>query len=72
MAIASLVCSLVGVPLYFFCFGFALSIIGIVLGIVALNQVNKTNQTGKGMSIAGIVVGGVGLLAMGLFTATYL
>jgi Domain of unknown function (DUF4190) len=72
MAIASLVCSLVGIPLYFLCFGFAVSIIGIVLGIVALNQVNQTKQRGKGLAVAGMVVGGVGLLAMGLFTATYL
>jgi hypothetical protein len=60
MAIASLVASLVGfVP---FCFFGIPSIIGIVLGIVALNQIQQTREGGHGLAIAGIVVGGVSLL----------
>ena len=60
MAIASLVASLVGfVPFCFFGIG---SIIGIVLGIVALNQIKQTREGGHGLAIAGIVVGGVSLL----------
>ena len=50
LAIASLVCS-------FFC-----GILGIILGIVAINQINKTNEGGKGLAIAGIVLGAVGIL----------
>ena len=50
LAIAALVCS-------FFC-----GILGIILGIVAINQINKTNEGGKGLAIAGIVLGAVGML----------
>ena len=54
MAIASLVMSVLGiVP---FCGGI-LSIVGIVLGTVALNQIKDTRQEGYGLAIAGIVVG---------------
>ena len=49
LAIAALVCG-------FFC-----GILGIILGIVALNQINKTNEGGKGLAIAGIVIGAVGI-----------
>jgi hypothetical membrane protein len=48
-----------------------LSLLGIVLGIVALNQVSQSRQKGKEMSIAAIVIGGVGLLGMGVFIASY-
>jgi uncharacterized membrane protein HdeD (DUF308 family) len=71
MAIASLACSLIALPAYAVCFGFMLSILGIVLGVVALNQVNRTHQKGKELSIAGIAVGVVGLLGLGVFTAFY-
>ena len=49
LAIAALVCS-------FFC-----GILGIILGIVAIGQINKTNEGGKGLAIAGIVIGGVSI-----------
>ncbi|HEY7052240.1 MAG TPA: DUF4190 domain-containing protein [Mycobacterium sp.] len=57
LAIASLVCSVVGV----FCSGI-LSIVGIVLGFVALNQIKQTGQGGKGMAQAGIIVGIISLV----------
>lgn len=50
LAIAALVCS-------FFC-----GILGIILGIVAIGQINKTNEGGKGLAIAGIVIGAVSIL----------
>ena len=60
MAIASLVASLIGfIPFCFFGIG---SIIGIVLGVVALNQIKSTHEGGRGLAIAGIVVGAVSLL----------
>ena len=65
MATAALVCSLVALPIVF-CFGFVLSIIAIVLGIVALNQVQQTKQKGKEMAISGIVIGAVGVVATGV------
>jgi hypothetical protein len=56
LAIASLVASAIGV----LC-GVG-SIIGIVLGIVALNQIKRDNQGGHGLAIAGIAVGAVSLV----------
>lgn len=68
LAIASLVTSLVGVPLWFACYiGILASIAGIVLGIVALNQIKQTQQQGRGMAIAGIAVGGGSFLLAGFF-----
>ncbi|WP_197381962.1 DUF4190 domain-containing protein [Mycolicibacterium mengxianglii] len=62
MAIASLVISILGiVP---FCGGI-LSIVGIVLGAVALSQIKETRQKGYGVAVAGIVVG-VAMLVVGL------
>ncbi len=56
MAIASLVSSIIGA-----CCGLG-SIIGIVLGIVALNQIKQTRQSGQGLAIAGIIVGAITML----------
>jgi Domain of unknown function (DUF4190) len=51
MAIGSLIASVVGllVP-----FG---SIVGIVLGSVAINRIKKTRQPGYGMAVVGIAIG---------------
>ncbi len=62
MAIASLVTSIVGFAP--FCGG-VLSIVGIVLGAVALSQIKETPQDGYGLAVAGIVVG-VATLIIGL------
>lgn len=68
MAIASLVTSLIGIPLFFFCFvGFLCFVAGIGLGIVALSQIGKTAQKGKEMAIAGIAIGGVCIVGSILF-----
>lgn len=77
MAVASMITSIAGLVLGFplvFAFGtglFVMSIAGIVgtvLGIVALRQVNQTKQPGRGMAIAGIAVGGSAIaLAVLLF-----
>ena len=56
MAIGSLVASVVGV-----CCGIG-SIVGIVLGIVAMNQIKQTGENGHGLAIAGIAVGVLSLL----------
>ncbi len=61
MAIASLVASCIG----FLCwFG---SIAGIVLGIVALNQIKQSREEGHGLAVAGIAVGAVSLIVGILF-----
>lgn len=64
MAITSLVASCIGV----LC-GIG-SIIGIVLGTLALNQIKRTRQGGYGLAIAGIVVG-VASLLINLIWAIY-
>jgi hypothetical protein len=38
------------------------SIAGIVLGVVALNQIKVSGESGRGLAIAGIAVGAVTLL----------
>jgi len=67
MAIASLVCSLFGL----LC-GIG-SIVGLILGFIALGQINKTGQGGRGMAIAGIVIGAIALtlsIVVGIIWAT--
>jgi hypothetical protein len=47
--------------------------VGIGLGLAALGRVRRTGQRGRGLAVAGILVGSVFLLALicliGLFTA---
>ena len=56
LAIFSLVASCVGL----LC-GFG-SIIGIVLGVIAMNQIKKTGQQGRGLAVAGVAVGAISLV----------
>lgn len=51
LAIASLISSFTGV---FCCIG---SIVAIVLGTIALDQIKRTRQDGYGLAVAGIVIG---------------
>ncbi|MFE2823912.1 DUF4190 domain-containing protein [Streptomyces sp. NPDC059271] len=44
--------------------------IGLVLGIVALVQIGKRGERGKGMAIGGIVMSSIGALLVGLMFAT--
>ncbi len=71
LAIGSLVASLIGFPLLLSVFLLPLCVIawivGIVLGIVAINQIKRTNQSGRGMAIAGIAVGASGLVLGAIF-----
>jgi hypothetical protein len=62
LAIASLVTSiagvLLGIPLSIFCFlGWLIPVVGAAMGGVALSQIKRTNQPGRGMAIAGIAIG---------------
>lgn len=59
LAIASLVLSIVGI-----CCGVG-SIIGIILGFVALNQIKTSGQQGAGLAKAGIIIGFI-TLALGI------
>ncbi|MFZ0227422.1 MAG: DUF4190 domain-containing protein [Mycobacterium sp.] len=75
LAIASLITSIVSLPLTAFCFiGLLVAIVAIVLGVVALNQIKQTYQQGRGLAIAGIAVGSavvtLALVGVMVFTAT--
>ena len=61
MAIASLVCGIVGPCTVGLC-----SVIGLILGIVGLVKIGKEPATkkGRGLAIAGIAVSGVGILIL--------
>jgi hypothetical protein len=59
MAIGALVSSILGVAL---CFCFIPSVVGIALGIVAMNQTKRTGEKGQGMALAAVIVGAVGIL----------
>jgi|APDOM4702015023_1054809.scaffolds.fasta_scaffold120506_1 hypothetical protein len=55
MAIASLVLGLVSIPL---CFLFLPSLLAVIFGGVGISQCNRDRSyTGKGMAIAGLVLG---------------
>ena len=42
--------------------GVPITIVGIVLGVVALNQIKQNNQQGRGLAIAGIAIGSAALV----------
>jgi hypothetical protein len=55
MAIASLVCSLFG---WLCLIG---PMLGLIFGFIALGQIKQTGQGGRGMAIAGIVIGAIAI-----------
>jgi hypothetical protein len=61
MAIASLVLSIAGL----FCGVTAL--FGIICGHIALSQINRTGEHGRGLAIAGLVIGYVCVVLFSLF-----
>src|SRR6478752_5903524 len=63
LAIASLVCAFVGLITC----GVA-SIVGFILGLVALSQITRTNQGGRGLALAGIWVSAV-IVVLGIIAA---
>ena len=65
LAIASLVCSLFG----WIC-GVG-TILGLVLGLIALSQIKKTGQEGRGMALAGVIISSI-LLAGGVLWFIFL
>jgi hypothetical protein len=65
MAIAALVLSILGL----ICCGPIFSTIGLVLGIIAINQINRNAplEGGKGLAVAAIVIAAVGYLLFAIF-----
>ncbi|GAA3468171.1 DUF4190 domain-containing protein [Nonomuraea roseola] len=62
MAIATLICGLVGLITC----GLA-SIVGAILGHISLGQIKRTGEEGKGMALAGLILSYVGLAGWVLF-----
>jgi uncharacterized membrane protein len=63
LAIGSLVASGLAIPLNFLCYtGTVAAIVGVVLGIIALNQTKQSGEEGRGFAIAGIAIGAVVLV----------
>jgi Domain of unknown function (DUF4190) len=68
LAIASLITAFTG---FLCCIG---SIVAIVLGTIALDQIKRTREEGFGLAVAGIVLGVAGLvvaLVIGIFAMQY-
>ncbi|MGW1679548.1 DUF4190 domain-containing protein [Saccharopolyspora sp. NPDC002376] len=57
LAVASMVVSLVGIPLMCAWIGFLLGILGVVFGHIAQTQIKRDGTRGSGMAMAGIVIG---------------
>jgi hypothetical protein len=53
MAIASLLCSSIG---WICIIG---PLLGLIFGFLALNQIQQTGQRGRGLAIAGIIIGAI-------------
>jgi hypothetical protein len=71
LAVASLVTAITGVvlgiPLAIFCYiGWVIPVTAAVLGAIALNQIKVSGQQGRGMALAGVIIGSVtaGLLVL--------
>ena len=71
LAIASLVLGILGLTCILPIIG---PILALILGIVALNQINKSRGTvtGQGQAVAGLVLGGVGLVMIPIVAAMLL
>jgi hypothetical protein len=67
-AILSLIFGIATFILPFFITMMVLSaVLAVVFGIIALIEIKRTNKKGKGMAIAGMVIGILILLFVGLF-----
>jgi hypothetical protein len=67
-AILALVFSVVGFLTLFFWIGLPLAIAGAIMGHVGLGQIAKRNEAGRGLALAGVIIGwiavGVGVLGV--------
>ena len=69
LAVASMVVGIVGMALSLVAIGVFFAWVALPLGIVALVKINKSGgtQKGKGMATTGIVLGSLGVIALGFF-----
>lgn len=71
LAIASMVCGILSLVFFWVpLFGFLLGIIAVIFGAVAIRQIGRDpNLGGRGMAIAGLVCGIVGVAGWVIFIA---
>jgi Domain of unknown function (DUF4190) len=66
-AIGALVCSVVGLM----CCGLT-SIIGVVLGVIAMRETKRTGQDGWGIALAGTIIGALAVAGLVLYMLLYI
>ncbi|GII98562.1 uncharacterized protein DUF4190 [Sediminihabitans luteus] len=66
LAIASMVTSIAGFVIYAIP-----AVVGLVLGIVALRQIKRDGLEGRGMAIAGVVIGAAGIAIWVIFVGLW-
>ena len=66
-AIASIVC---GAASLLLCMCYLPALAAVVLGVIALAEINRSGQEGQGLAVGGIVLGGLSLLAGVVLTFT--
>ena len=64
-AICSITCSIISIFIFWW-----LSLAGISTGIVALKEIKEKNEKGKGLAIAGIVIGAIAEIIYWYFQLT--
>ena len=64
LSIAALVCGLTQFLLWFFLLvpGFVAAVLALSFGLGALAQIRNRGESGRGLAIAGVVLGGLGVL----------
>ena len=50
---------------------FLISLVAIITGHIALSQIKKTGEQGRGLAIAGLIIGYVGLVAQIIFAIVW-
>lgn len=65
-AIGSLVSSVIGLT----CCGLT-SIVGVILGVIAMRETKRTGQEGWGIALAGTIIGGLALAALLVYLLLY-
>ena len=73
MAIAALICGIIGAVLGLCCWplGIIASIAALITGFLGLKQSDASGGSGRGMAIAGLVLGGIGILLAVLVLVFY-
>ena len=73
LAVASLICGILGLVLFWACFvGLVLAIVAVVLGVMGRSKSRQLpGESGSGMALAGMITGGIGV-ALGVLMVVLL